>query len=152
GVIEPEDYQKSLADTALAGLAIYGQDTGAPAAAWNLVDPLPEALNQTEQDEVTGGCFDLLLILSEAVGPAEGLKILARAARLRKEPPAGYPLRRAAILVQTADNAGRGREEQLAKSLPPATALDHLLIARERLARGQFRDAIHSSQLAIQLD
>ncbi|MFI5459234.1 MAG: protein kinase [Isosphaerales bacterium] len=152
GVIEPADYQKSLRDSALAALAVYGQDARAPAAAWSPVRPIPEALNQGEKDEVTGGCFDLLLILSEAVGPAEGLKILDRAARLRPERTAAYHLRRAAILFQTGDRAGRVREEQLAAKLQPTTALDYLLIGREQLAREQFRDAIHSSQSAIRLD
>ena len=152
GVIEPADYQKSLRDTALAALAIYGQDARAPAADWSLAQPLPAALELAEKDEVKGGCFDLLLILSEALAPAEGLKILDRAAVLRPEPTAAYHLRRAAILFQTGDDAGRAREEQLAKNLPPTTVLDYLAIGRERLARGQFRDAIHSSQSAIQLD
>jgi len=152
GVIEPADYQKSLRDTALAALAVFAQDPGAPAGDWSLVRPLPEALDQAEQDEVKGGCFDLLLILSEALGPAEGLKVLDRAAALRPEPTPAHHLRRAAILFQTGDKAGRAREEQLANNLPPTTALDHLALGREQLARGQFRDAIHSSQSAIRLD
>ena len=152
GVIEPADYQKSLRDTALAALAVYARDPRASAAAWSLVRPVPKALNQAEQDEVRGGCFDLLLILSEVVGPAEGLKILDRAAWLRPEPTPTHHLRRAAILFQTGDHAGRAREEQLAKNVPPTTALDYLAVGREQLARGQFRDAIHSSQSAIRLD
>jgi len=152
GVSEPADYQKSLRDTALAALATYARDLHAPAAAWSPIRPLPEALNRGEKDEITGGCFDLLLILSDAVDPAEGLKILDRAARLRPEPTAAYHLRRAAILFQTGDKAGRAREEQLARNLQPTTALDHLLVGREQLAREQFREAIHSSQSAIGLD
>ena len=118
-VIDPAEHQKSLRATALAALAVYAQDPHAPATAWSLVRPLPDALNQTEKDEVKGGCFDLLLILSEAVDPAEGLKILDRAARLRPEPTVAYHLLRAASCSRPATRAGRAREEQLAAQ-PPA--------------------------------
>ena len=120
--------------------------------AWSLVQPLPDALDPNEKDEVKGDCLDLLLILSEAMDPAEGLKILDRAARLVPEPTVGDHLLRAAFLAQTGDVAGRVREEQLAAKLTPSTAFDHLLIGREQSARGQNRDAIHSSLTAIRLD
>ena len=152
GVIEPEEHQKSLRTAALAALSIFSRDPAAPPALWSLSDPLPEALIAAEQREVKAGCYDLLSILSDAVEPAEGLKILDCAARLRPEPTKAFHLRRAAVLFQLGDKAGRAREEQLARQLQPSTALDHLLIGREQFAREQYRDAIHSSQSAIRLD
>ena len=91
-------------------------------------------------------------MLSDAVEPAEGLKVLDCTLRLRSEPTAAYHLRKSALLFQSGDEAGQAREEQLARSLPPATALDHLLIGREQLARAQYVDAIHSAHAAIRLD
>ncbi len=151
-VIEPLEYQSSRRAAALAALAVYAQDPTAPAAAWSLEHALSDALTQAEQAEVAGGCFDLLLILSDALEPAEGLKILDCAARLRPEPTAAYHLRRAAVLFQSGDKAGRAREEQVARGLHASTALDYLLIGREQLAREQFREALRSAQSAIGLD
>jgi eukaryotic-like serine/threonine-protein kinase len=162
-VVDPAEHQKILRSTVRAALAIYGQDSTAAATAWSLAQPLPDALNQTDRDEVRNGCCDLLLILSEAEDPTEGLKILDRAARLRREPTVGYHLLRAACLARTNDSAGQAREEQLAHNLKPVNAFDHLLIGREQLARAQrigrgqlapsaVREVVHSSQTAIRLD
>jgi eukaryotic-like serine/threonine-protein kinase len=151
-VLDPAEHQKALFVTALAALAVYGQDPQAPATQWSLVQPLPDALDAKEKDEVKGGCHDLLLSLSEAMDPAEGLKVMDRAARLVPEPTVGYHLLRAALLVRTNDAAGQAREQQLAANLKPSTAFDHLLIGREQSARDQNREAVRSSLTAIQLD
>ena len=119
-VLDPAEHQKALFATALAALAVYGQDSQAPATSWSLVQPLPDALDPKEKDEVKGGCHDLLLILSEAMDPAEGLKVLDRAARLVPEPTVGDHLLRAALLARTNDAAGQAREEQLAAKLKPS--------------------------------
>jgi len=151
-VLDPAEHQKALLTTALAALAVYGQDPQAPATQWSLVHPLPDALDQKEKDEVKGGCHDLLLSLSEAMDPAEGLKVLDRAARLVSEPTVGDHLLRAALLARTKDVAGQAQEEPRAAKLKPSTAFDHLLIGREQSARGLNREAIRSSLTAIQLD
>jgi eukaryotic-like serine/threonine-protein kinase len=150
--VQAAEHQASIRDTAAAALSIYAQDRHATASSWSLSQPLPEALEPAEKEEVKAGCFDLLAILSDSVEPAEGLKILDCARRLRGELTAAYHLRRAAILFQSGDTTGRAREEQLAHALRPTTALDHLLICREQIARAQFREAIHSAQSAIRLD
>ena len=152
GVVEPADYQKSLKEITLKALAIYAQDPQAPPDAWSILHPLPESLGKVEHGEIKAGCFDLLLILTEAVETAEGLKILDRAAALRPDPNAAFHLRRAAILFQAGDKPGRVREEQLAQNLQPRSALDYLLIGREQRARAQLREAIHSCQTAVRLD
>ena len=151
-VIEPAAHQQAIRSTAMAALAVFGREPTSSAQAWSLADPLPEALEQAEQDEVKAGCVDLLSMLSDAVEPAERLKVLDSTLRLRSAPTAAYHLRKAALLFQSGDKAGYTREEQIARALPPATALDHLLIGREQLARAQYPDAIHSAQAAIRLD
>jgi len=151
-VLDPAEHQKALVATALAALAVYGQNPGAPATQWSLVEPLPDTLDANEKDEVRARCHDLLLSLSEAMDPAEGLKVLDRAARLVPEPTIGDHLLRAALLGRTNDAAGKTRKEQLAAELKPVTAFDHLLIGREQSAHRQNREAIRSSLTAIELD
>jgi tetratricopeptide (TPR) repeat protein len=152
GVLDPAEYARSMRQAALAALAVYALDPQAPATAWRLAHPLPDALGQEEKMEIAGACYDLLLMLSETVDPAEGLQVLARAAELRPEPSAAYHFRRAACLARAGDAAGGAREEQAAQAIKPTTALDHLLIGREQLGRRQDRDAIRSLNAAIRLD
>ncbi len=108
-------------------------------------------------------CHDLLLILADAEGKAEGLAILDNAVRLYPAPTSGYHLLRAACLAGINDYAGRSREEQLARDVKPVSAIDHLLFARQQFARaertgrgqlapGEARQAIHSCQAAIRID
>jgi tetratricopeptide (TPR) repeat protein len=162
-VVDPAEHQKALRGTVLAALNLYSHRPEAAASAWSLVEPLPAALDPAEQAEVRGACHDLLLVLAEAEGGAEGLKILDRAARLFPVPTLGYHLLRAVCLAAVNDSAGRTREAELVKGLKPVSAFDHLLIGREQFARAQrkghgqlapaeVRQAIHSSQAAIRLD
>ena len=62
----------SSSATARAALALYAGNPQSPAGAWTLIDPLPDALSEAEKKRVREGCYDLLLILSQAVDPAEG--------------------------------------------------------------------------------
>src|SRR5262249_33300642 len=125
GEIDPAEHLKSLRATTSAALAIYAQDPWAPTVTWSLAQPLPDALAPAEKAGVRGGCYDLLLILSEAGDPSEGLKVLDCAARLHPEPTAAYHFRRAACLARAHDPAGKTREEELARKVKPSTALDH---------------------------
>ena len=77
-------------------------------------ESLPTALTDAEKARVGDGCYDLLLILSQAVKPAEGLRILDRAVQLRPKTTAAYHLRRADCLERTGNLAGRDRENQQA--------------------------------------
>ena len=90
-VIEPVAHQKAIRTTAMAALAVFGREPTPSPQAWRLADPLPEALERAEQDEVKAGCVDLLSMLSQAVQPAEGLKVLDCTLRLRSEPTACLP-------------------------------------------------------------
>src|SRR5262249_35198248 len=98
------------------------------------------------------GCYDVLLILSQAVDTAEGLQLLERADRVRPAKTAAYHLRRAACLERAGDRAGRDRERRAAQPLEPVTALDSFLSGRELAARGRFADAIRLLETAVQRD
>jgi eukaryotic-like serine/threonine-protein kinase len=120
---------------------------------WALAGELPDSLTDAEKRTIVEGCYDLLLILSRAVEPAAGLKILDRAARLRPDDPtAAYHLRRATLLARLGDADGRAREEELAARRPPVTPLDHFLIGRERLTERRWDEAIDALEEAIRLD
>ncbi len=132
--LDPSDSRIRLRDAARAGLAIYALDPKAGDESWSLASTLPEVLADSDKARIAAGCYDLLLLLSDAVEPATGLKILDRAARLHPQPTAAYHLRRAGCLARLGDTAGQHREQELAAKLPAATALDHFLIGREQLA------------------
>lgn len=150
--LDAADSRGRLRDAARAGLAIYAQDRKAGDERWSLVSTLPEVLGAGEKTRIAAGCYDLLLLLSDAVEPASGLRILDRAPRLRPQPTAAYHLRRAGCLARLGDAAGQKREQELASNQPAATALDHFLIGREQLTSGRWSEAIASLETSLRLD
>ena len=150
--LDPADSRIRLRDAARAGLAIYAQDPKAGDESWSPASTLPEVLADGEKTRIAAGCYDLLLLLSDVVEPASGLKILDCAARLRREPTAAYHLRRAGCLARLGDPTGQKREHELASRLPAVTALDHFLIGREQLVSGQWAEAITSLEASLRLD
>jgi tetratricopeptide (TPR) repeat protein len=146
------DRLTKVRDSAKAALAIYARDPERRVEEWTLSATLPEALSATERARIIDGCYDLLLLLSQAVEPAPGRKILDRAAALRPGPTAAYHLRRADALARSGDAGGRKREEGLARQRPPATALDNFLIGREHLLAGQLPEATVALETATRLD
>ena len=133
-------------------LAVYARDPKADedAGAWPRRSPTcsPDA----EKRRIVDGCYDLLLMLSEAVEPAAGLKILDRAAaaapRSRPRPttsaaPSAWPARR------------RRRPGSARRSWPPAGPRHRAgpLPDRPRAAApGQWDEAISSLEAAVRLD
>jgi serine/threonine protein kinase/regulator of sirC expression with transglutaminase-like and TPR domain len=152
GVLDPAERTQKLCASAHEALVLYAQDPRAPDRTWSLAEPLPKALAPAEQTRVRDGCYDVLLILSQAVDPAEGLRMLERADRVRPAKTAAYHLRRAACLERSGDHAGRDRALRAAQALEPITALDYFLSGRELAARGRFADAIHLLEAAVQRD
>ena len=151
--LDPADRRIRLRDAARAGLAIYANDPKDGDERWSLAETLPGVLAAGEKTRVATGCYDLLLLLSDAVEPAAtGLKILDRAARLRPEPTAAYHLRRARCLTRLGDAPGQHRELQLASKLAAVTPLDHFLIGREQLVSGNWTEAIVSLEASLRLD
>jgi serine/threonine protein kinase/Tfp pilus assembly protein PilF len=153
GVLVQADRLNKLRAAAHAALSTYAQDPDASDQAWTLAEPLPGALSDREKARVKDSCYDLLLILSQAADdPAEGLRILDRAVRLRPESTAAYHLRRADCLERVGDRAGRDREHHAASLIKPATAMDFFLSGRELALRRQFDDAIRPLNAAVQDD
>jgi eukaryotic-like serine/threonine-protein kinase len=153
GVLVQADRLAKLRAAAHAALSTYAQDPQASDQAWTLAEPLPGALSDTEKARVKDSCYDLLLIRSQAADdPAEGLRILDRAVRLRPEATAAYHFRRAECLERAGDRAGRDRENRAAELIKPVTAMDFFLSGRELALRRQFADAIGPLNAAVQDD
>ena len=138
--------------TAREALAVYARDPNAAEEGWELAQPLPAVLDDAEKRRVVDGCYDLLLVLSRAVDPSTGIKILDRAAKLRPGSTGAYHLRRADCLARAGDIEGQKKELELATKSPPVTALDHLLIGREHTANGNWGEAIRALETALRLE
>ena len=152
GVLDATDRLKKLRASAHTALSTYAQDPQASDEAWTLAQPLPAALTEPEKARVADDCYDLLLILSQAAAPAEGLRILDRAVRLRPQTTAAYHRRRADCLERAGDLVGRDRENREAGLIKPATALDFFLSGRELMLGRRFADAVRPLNSALQLD
>jgi eukaryotic-like serine/threonine-protein kinase len=145
------DLLSNLQETRRAAkAALYLYRAAGSAAAWSL-GPLPASLSAPEQDEVTDGCYELLLVLADAEStPDEGLHRLDEAARMR--PPTGaYRLRRAACLDKAGQSSAAEQERIAAARLNPSTAFDYFLIGQERYKRGDWRTAFRHLSTALQL-
>ena len=134
---------------ARAALGIFAESVQDDA--WTL-PALPASLTAAEQAEIGEGCYELLLVLAEAVAqplsgedPAlqagRGLAILDQAARLRAKPTRAYQWRRAACLARKGDKAGQALALAAAQHLEPATAHERFLEGRERYKRGDWSTA-----------
>ena len=97
------------------------------------------------------GSYELLLILAEAMDqPADSLRLLDRAARLRP-PSRAYHQRRAVYLSREGNGQAAEQERRAALALLPTTASDHFLIGREQYKRGELRSANRHFELALRL-
>jgi tetratricopeptide (TPR) repeat protein len=152
GVMNEKDRFEKLGSSAHAALSTYALDPQPTDDAWTLAEPLPAALTDTEKARVADDCYNLLLILSEAAKPAQGLRILDRAVRLRPKTTAAYHRRRADCLERTGDLAGRDRENQEASRTDPVTGLDYFLNGRELVLLRRFADAVRPLNSALQAD
>ncbi|MGP0062475.1 MAG: protein kinase domain-containing protein, partial [Isosphaeraceae bacterium] len=104
GVLDPTDRSEKLRASAHAALATYAKDPQGADDVWSLADPSPTALQESEKARLADDCYDLLLIRSQASEPAEGLRILDRALRLRPKTTAAYHRRRADCLERAGDS------------------------------------------------
>jgi len=158
GLDLPANLQATRA-AARAALAIFA--VAGPGDSWTL-PALPTSLSPQEQTEINEGCYELLLVLANAVAqalPGEdpilqgdlGLGILEQAVRLRSEPTRAYHLRRAACLARKGDTAGEARALALAQHLQPTTAHDHFLDGQERYRRGDWSAALGHFDTVLRL-
>src|SRR5262249_13852307 len=126
-------------------LALFAARPGGPGAdpAGRALDVGPEdGLGAAERADITTGCYELLLILARAVAqPLEGedqarqagaaLRLLDRAAQLRRRPTRAWHLCRAACLTRQKDVAAAARETARAEGIEPADAVDYFLLGDE---------------------
>jgi eukaryotic-like serine/threonine-protein kinase len=136
--LEPSSNREATRSAARAALDVFA--AGAPPDAWAL-ESLPASFSADEKDRVREGCYELLLILAEAVAePAESLRLLAQAATLRA-PDRTFHFRRAAYLSKKGDVSGAEAERRAADATPLATPVDHFLAGREQFKRGDYAGA-----------
>jgi tetratricopeptide (TPR) repeat protein len=152
--LDPAANLDAAREAAGQALAAVSADDGrlAPSPYWD----------DRERAEVRAGCYELLLVLADAVlqaaprptGPespqvAEAGRDLDRAVLLGP-PTWAYHVRRARYLEAAGDPAAAGDERRRAEALPPATAADYFLQGDERYrrhdvnaARREFDRALH---------
>ena len=129
-------------ETHFTGLALPNDKEAVQRATWAVLEvfgrrgsenswemgPLPESLDEREREEIKEGCYELLLILVDAIEQPElGLRLLDQAAKLRP-PTRVYHLRRADQLALRGDLAGANAERE--GSGPPAIVGDRLFPER----------------------
>jgi tetratricopeptide (TPR) repeat protein len=156
------DLASALADTrsaALEALTLFGatpDSTGTPA----VQSPFYEAATRAE---IVAGCYELLVVLAEAVaqplpgqaaagqrrGAEEALRILDRAAALGVTTQA-YHRRRAHYLAQAGREEAAAGERRRASALRPSTALDHFLLGQEQYRQAQTAQASRAFEDVLQ--
>ena len=134
------------------GVAADGDD-------WTL-SPLPESMNPREREEVEAGFYESLLILADGVahrpgaGPKqrakEALKVLDRAAPMRRSASRGYHLRRSSYLATTGESRSAEQERAQAEREAPVDAFDFFLNGHERLKRSELSAAIADFDAVLQ--
>ena len=150
GGLESTGNLQAIRQSSLEAIALFAA-LGREEVTWKLA-PLPESLSSKQKEEVVLGCYEMLLVLAEAVArplPDESamqqarkaLEILDRAVELRREPTRAYHLRRAACLQRADDQGGAQRELAAAEQVQPAGAFDHFLSGLERYNSGHLAEA-----------
>ncbi|HJT76046.1 MAG TPA: tetratricopeptide repeat protein, partial [Gemmataceae bacterium] len=146
---------------ALEALALFGVTPDSPAGP-DLDSPF---YSEQQKAEVRTGCYELLLVLADAVASGgqdqpgaratgtqakEAVRILDRAADLGVTIQA-YHRRRANYLAQAGQDEAAARERQTAAGLRPASALDYFLLGQERQRQGDCKQAVAAFENVLQL-
>ena len=148
--LDSADNLKVIRRSARAALELFAADGGRDDG-WKS-QPMPRSLTETERNEVVLGCYEMLMVLADAVSqplPGESadrqarvaLRILDRAQDLRRQPTKAYHLRRAACLESAGDVDGATRERDAAERIKPDGAFDHFLSGLERYKHGKLTQA-----------
>ena len=141
--------REAIRRAAVAALDVYA----APGAGdtWALGN-FPETLPPPDRAVIAEGCYELLLVLSQAeTTPERGLRRLDQASPLRPSPTRAYHLRRAACLERAGDGPAADRERHAADGRELTTALDHYLAGQERYERREPIAAIRHFDAALRL-
>ncbi len=138
--------------TAEEALGVFAR-TGDPGD-WTLGD-LPASLASEQQTEVKEGCYQMLLVLAEAMatggpGQVDGAPLaLGSAERLMPGHSHAYHLTKASCLALKGDKAGEAREVALAQRVRPETAFDYFLSGQQEYKRNRLPDAIQDFEIAL---
>jgi serine/threonine protein kinase/tetratricopeptide (TPR) repeat protein len=158
--LDPSENVPGVREAARAALALYGAVDHRHSERWTLT-PLHPSLSRPEREDVARGCFEMLMVLAEAVAqPLAGesateqarqaVQILERAAAILQVPTHAFHLRMAACLERAGDTAGAARERAAALNCQPAGAFDHFLTGIELYKRGYMTPAGRHFGLALQ--
>src|SRR5262249_8612314 len=141
---------RKAAEEALALFGLRSEGEGAL-----VLDP---CFSPREKAEITAGCYELLLVLAEAVARHDShkpeaqaraaLHLLDRAVQLGP-PTQAYHLRRARYLQQLGDVEGTAQERVRAAAVQPASALDYFLLGDDRQRQGQPAAALGDFENAL---
>jgi tetratricopeptide (TPR) repeat protein len=124
----------------------------------------PDAyLSAAERAEIARGCYEMLLVLAEAVGhpetdrdPArradEALRVLDRATRLGLPLSQAYHWRRARYLGQKGDRGAAEEASRQAGAMMPAGAFDFFLAGQEKYKQGALAQAVRDFENALRLE
>ncbi len=147
--LNPVDNRVAIRTSSTAALEIYAA-AGRDVDQWAMATL--EGLTEQERKEVVQGCYEMLIVLAEAVAqplPGEtarrqagrAIGILDRAAALLPEPTHAIWLRRAACLERCGDMEGAKLAKSTASLIQPSGALDHFLSGLERYKEGMLPQA-----------
>jgi tetratricopeptide (TPR) repeat protein len=148
---------EATCQAAREALGVFGQ--AGPDDEWTLA-PLSPLLSSQDRDEVTGGFYQLLLILADAISqspqgtPAQradqALRILARAEAVRSPVTRSHHLRRADFVAMKGDQEGAKKARDNAARLAPADAFDYFQMGRESIRQSDWPAAITQLSAATQ--
>lgn len=158
--LNPSEDVKGIRRSAEAALNLYAAESGGTDR-WSLA-PLPD-LTEQERTDVRQGCYEMLMVLAEAVAQPladespvvrarEALKVLERAAELLEQPTHAIHMRRATYLELAGDHGAAGRERASAAGIAPREAFDHFLSGLERYKRGLLSPAIEHFESALEVE
>ena len=156
--IDPLANVMAIRTASLAALDIFAA-RGRQSKDWSM-GRLPASFSQEERDEIAQGCYEMLLVLAEAIAqPLAGespirqardaIQVLERANLLRERPTQALHLRRAACLERAGDSSLAQQERTAAERIKPDGAFDHFLSGLERHKRGELRQARQHFELAL---
>jgi tetratricopeptide (TPR) repeat protein len=130
--------------------------TGSHGESW-MLDTLPAVVSREQQAEVREGCYELLLVLAEAVATQDAnqvdraLRILDSARRLRPNPSRAYHMAKASCLARKGDHAGEAGELAEAGRVRDETAFDYYLSGHDQYMHQRWADAIQDFETALRL-
>jgi serine/threonine protein kinase/tetratricopeptide (TPR) repeat protein len=138
GLALPSD-KEAVRRSTWAALAVFAQPGSENSWA---MGALPATLQKREREEIKEGCYQLLLILAQAVDePDQALRLLDQAAELRP-PTRFFHLRRADQLTRRGDLAAAKGELEKANALQTSSALDFFLSGQELYKRREWKAAL----------